>query len=435
MNFTHTTTRRWIERGSLMLAGATLLGAAAGANSGDAELLEQPAALPTTLTQPTNLSSLREALQGGTFWANFRYRYENVDQKPLAREANASTLRTRLGYKSGDWKGFTGVLEFSDVVNIGAGERNYNPAPGTASIYPVVADPVGAQMNQAYVNYEATAGNLRFGRQRLKIDNDRFVGNVGWRQTEQNYDAITYMKTFEAGLRVIYGYVANINTITQGNLKTDTHLLNVSQNWDNIGRLTFYGYRLDVDAAPGLNAFTYGARFAGEHNSGDWGLLYELEYAQQVETADNPMELDANYSHAALGGKVQGAALKVGLEVLEGNADPLQNRAFQTPLATKHGFNGWADMFLTTPATGLEDLYVDLSYKMDDWKAGIVYHMFEPEQSAAFDYGDELDIIAQYNIAKDLTVGVKFADFEGDDTVGNTFQDRTKMWVWLAYAF
>ena len=36
----------------------------------------------------------------------------------------------------------------------------------------------------------------------------------------------------------------------------------------------------------------------------------------------------------------------------------------QTPLATLHAFNGWADMFLTTPANGLQDLYFRASYTL-----------------------------------------------------------------------
>jgi hypothetical protein len=30
---------------------------------------------------------------------------------------------------------------------------------------------------------------LKAGRQRIKLDDDRWVGNVGWRQNEQTYDA------------------------------------------------------------------------------------------------------------------------------------------------------------------------------------------------------------------------------------------------------
>ena len=39
---------------------------------------------------------------------------------------------------------------------------------------------------------------LIFGRQRIKLDDDRFIGNVGWRQNEQTFDALTF-KTMAIG--------------------------------------------------------------------------------------------------------------------------------------------------------------------------------------------------------------------------------------------
>ena len=38
--------------------------------------------------------------------------------------------------------------------------------------------------------------------------------------------------------------------------------------------------------------------------------------------------------------------------------------AFNTPLATKHKFNGWADKFLGTPKEGLEDVYLTAKGKV-----------------------------------------------------------------------
>jgi len=437
MTFTHTTTRRAIERGSLLLVGAALLGAPAGADPSEHELIESLALPASASPEPTALGGLREALMGGQFWASFRYRFENVDQQGIDKEAHASTLRSRLGYKSAEWKGFTGVLEFSNVANIGASQRDYESEPPAVGdpppSRPVVADPVGSQVNQSYLAYSNPVGEFRFGRQRITYDKARFIGNVGWRQTEQNYDAISYDKEFNSGLRARYAYLANVNTIFQANQKLDGHLLHLGQTWNNIGQLSAYGYYLDYDAVANLSSFTIGARFTGERNSGDWSLLYGIEYAHQSDTADNSNDLDASYSHAYLGGKVHGAHVKVGFEVLEGNGsgDPL--RAFQTPLATKHAFNGWADQFLTTPGDGLEDTYFDIGFAGGDFKGGLVYHIFAPEQSGTVDYGDELDLYAKYEIAEDLEFGAKYADFRAD--TGGGFDDVTKFWIWLAYSF
>jgi len=438
MTSTHTTTRRAIERGSLLLVGAALLGAPASADPSEHELIESLALPANVSPEPTAFGGLREALMGGQFWASFRYRFENVDQDGFTSDANASTLRSRLGYQSAEWKGFTGVLEFSDVVNIGATDNYYNDTvSGTHTARPIVADPVGAQMNQAYVDYSSGLGVFRFGRQRIIHDKARFIGNFDWRQTEQNYDAISYDKELNSGFRARYAYLANVNTVVHTNQKLDGHLLHLGQTWNNIGQLSAYGYYLDYDSVANWasSSFTLGVRFTGERNSGDWSLLYGIEYAHQSDTADNPNDVDASYSHAYIGGKVHGAHVKVGFEVLEGDGSGNPDRAFQTPLANRHAYNGWADQFVATPGAGLEDTYVDIGYAGGDFKGGLVYHIFAPEQSATVDYGDELDLYAQYQIADDLEIGAKYADFSSDTGNVAGLVDTSKFWIWMAYSF
>ena len=79
-------------------------------------------------------------------------------------------------------------------------------------------------------------------------------------------------------------------------------------------------------------------------------LIYKAEYAtQSTETADT------NYFALEGGAVVSGVTLALGNETL-GSDDG--NAAFETPLATKHKFNGWADKFLGTPDSGLSDTYV-----------------------------------------------------------------------------
>jgi len=435
------TAGKWAAGGSVLLASATLLSATAGANptGGEETTLGQPiwtAAGLAPLTTPTD--DLTDALKAGRSWVTLRYRYENVDQDGMLHEAEASTLQTRLGYESGEWNNLTGLLEFSDVSRIGPDATDYNDTFNGKTDYPVVADPKRTQVNQAYAKYSALwGGDLKVGRQRIKLDNDRFVGNVGWRQTEMTYDAATYLKPDLAGLALVYGYIRNINTITGGNLKTNSHVLNVSHTFGNIGKLTGYGYYLDVDAAPGLSTMTGGARFAGEHEfSGNfaWSLLYEAEYAWQTDVEDNPQtETNVPYLHASIGGKVSGVTAKVGYEELGGDLDTTTGASFQTPLATKHAFNGWADQFLNTPAGGLRDGYFLAGY---DWeKLGVkgVYHVFDYDKGGPSKYGKELDLMATYKTPWGVEIGVKYADFDGEDAAGMT--DVEKFWFWLGYSF
>src|SRR5437879_1296664 len=49
-------------------------------------------------------SDLIEAIAKGKPILEFRPRYENVDQANLARDAEAFTLRTHLGWETASWK-------------------------------------------------------------------------------------------------------------------------------------------------------------------------------------------------------------------------------------------------------------------------------------------------------------------------------------------
>ena len=42
---------------------------------------------------------------------DLRYRYEHVDQDNALNNANAQTLRTRVGFQSGKWYGLSALIE------------------------------------------------------------------------------------------------------------------------------------------------------------------------------------------------------------------------------------------------------------------------------------------------------------------------------------
>src|SRR5690606_40934454 len=89
---------------------------------------------------------------------------------------------------------------------------------------------------------------------------------------------------------------------------------------------------------------------------GPWS--YAAEYAGQRDLAGNPWRLDSRYVLAELGyGLAGGTVLKAGYESL-GGGEGEGNRAFQTPLATRHAFQGWADVFLDRKSTRLNSSHV-----------------------------------------------------------------------------
>jgi len=377
-------------------------------------------------------ASFAEAITNGEASVNFRYRAESVDQAGFADDALASTLRTKLKYETGVFQGFSAVLEFDNVTQIGNDDYNstLNGVPK-----PVIADPEITAVNQAYIAYTGIE-NTTFlaGRTALNIGNQRFVGTVGWRQNDQTWDMAGVISKPVEGLTLTGGYVWNVNRIFGddhpfGDLDTNTFILDGKYSGFEFGNLTAYGLFIDLNDAPvfALSSQTLGVRFDGKHKlgGGDVTALYEAEFATQSDYKDSPLDYSAQYYHLSAGLAAHGFTGKVGYEVLGSDAGA---GSFQTPLATLHKFNGWADKFLGTPAGGLEDFYGSLSYKvgadgpLKGLKFDAIYHDFSADVGG--DYGSEIDLQVSKKFGKHYYGGLKFADYNSDGFA----TDTQKIW-------
>ena len=375
-----------------------------------------------------------------------RYRFENVDQNNDLRDANAQTLRTRAGFQSGQWYGLSGLLEVDNVSRIG--DDAYNSTRNGQKEYAVVADPDGTEVNQALLRYDHKLGSAVLGRQRINLDNQRFIGSVAWRQNEQTFDgALTQLKPLD-GLTLSYAYLDQVNTVfgpdngrydnvtNPANIDGHSHLINAQYVFMPQLTATAYSYLLDLDniaLAPTAVEGTLSSQTSGLRLNGVVaGVSYALEYAQQKDYGDNPLELDSEYYLAELGYTLKGVQLKAGYEVLGGD-NGNGNRAFQTPLATKHAFQGWADQFLTTPADGIEDAYVGVTAPLLGGTLQAWYHDFSTEQGSD-EYGNEIDLSYAHPIpgVKGLVGLLKYATYDSDDKARTV--DTDKVWLQLQYS-
>ncbi|MFT6635810.1 MAG: hypothetical protein ACJAUE_001715 [Alcanivorax sp.] len=362
------------------------------------------------------------ALKGGTPLLNMRLRYEEVDIDGATDEGQALTLRTRLGYQSGKLYGFDVMGEFEDTRIVGQVD---NYAPEQAG-YPVIADPQVTELNRAAIRYtgsDALEGLVAaYGRQRIIYDNARFVGNVGWRQDEQTFDGAKL--DYSVGdFSFSTAYLTQVNGITPGfDANVSNNLFNASWTGAPGGSLTGYGYLLETDNVPDSDNDTFGLRYAGAFDLDSLKLLLTLEGAQQEVEAG-----DTEYYFAELGAQVAGVTVKVAQEVLGSDDGTV---AFQTPLATKHAFNGWADQFLATPADGLEDTFVSVGGKLAGFKLLAVFHDFKSNEGST-DYGTETDVLVARPIGKNYVVGLKYADYSAD----HFKSDTSKYWAWAELKF
>jgi len=371
--------------------------------------------------------SFSKAFEEGTASGNVRLRYESVEQDNALKDASALTLRTRLGFATGDVSGFSGFAEFEDSRVVG-GQDEYSPFPPAPNkVYSVIADPETTELDQAYVKYKTDNFSTKLGRQVITLGNHRYVGHVGWRQDRQTFDAISFKFKPIEDLSLDYAYIYKRNRIIAEVADVDSKdlILNATYNLSGT-KLSAYGVLLEVEDTGATND-TIGIKVSGAQKVGDAKLLYTAEYATQ--SADSGVEYDADYIFLELGAAVSGVTAKVGYEVLgSDNGD----YGFSTPLATLHKFNGWADQFLNTPTSGLVDTYISLSTKVSGVGLGLTYHDFSTDESgAADDLGSELDIVVKKKFAKKYASGIKYAAY----SAGDTGVDTDKLWVWTSMSF
>src|SRR5262245_54416617 len=201
-----------------------------------------------------------------------RLRYEGVDQEGFANEAEAVTMRARLGFERRKaWE--TSLLAEGEFV--WPLVDRYDSTVNGNTTYPVVADPESYEFNRLQLtNTSLPMTTMTLGRQRIILDDHRFVGNVGWRQNEQTFDSLRLVNKSIENLTIDVAYVDQVNRVfgkesPEGRYEGDSILANVAYQW-SIGKLTAYGYRLQFDpiagvpAAAGDSSMTYGLRFAGE---------------------------------------------------------------------------------------------------------------------------------------------------------------------------
>ena len=344
--------------------------------------------------------------------------------------------------QSGKWYGLSALVEADNVSRIGS--DNYNDTRNGQSQYSVVADPDGSEVNQALLRYDYSMGNVVVGRQRINLDNQRFVGGVAWRQNEQTYDgALTQFKPLD-NLTLTYAYIDQVNTIfgpddnrftaagNPANIDGHSHLLNAQYVLAPELTVTAYRYMLGLDnlANRTQSSTTNGLRLNGTVA----GVTYAAEYASQSEYASNPKNIDADYYLVEAGytfKDLNSLMLKGGYEVLEGDEDSSKG-AFQTPLATKHMFQGWADIFLTTPQAGVKDAYFGGSMPLLGGNVQAWYHDFRAEAGSSH-YGDEFNVAYGRPLpwVKGLSALVKYADYNADDYA----VDTQKLWVQLQYTY
>ena len=375
--------------------------------------------------------SYATAITTGEPYVNLLLRYERVDQRNSLKDADALTLRTRLGYKTGSYKGVSAVIEFEDSRNLfGVDDYSVPPTGFNTGVFSVIADPETTELDQAYLQYKSGGFTGLLGRQVITLDTHRFVGHVGWRQDRQTFDALTLRYQANEATSLQASHLVKRNRIFAEDRDVDVQdtLLNFSYK-TSVGKLTAYAYLLEDDEVANSGLDTYGLRFNGSREMAGNKFLYAAEFATQ----DRDTNIDTDYLALEAGVELAGVIVRLGYELLGSDGG---TNAFATPLATLHKFNGWGDQFLATPSAGLEDLFFGLSGSILGGKWNIVAHDYATDvvTIGGNDLGDEINASFTRKFGKHYVTGVKFSDYSaGAKEFGKV--DTGKLWVWAGANF
>ncbi|MFC7538089.1 alginate export family protein [Sphingomonas sp. GCM10030256] len=399
-------------------------------------LLAGPAALAPLLI----LSAPAAAQQGAEIKPiiDARLRYEAVDQKAV--DADAVTFRLRAGAEA----------KIGKLSILAEGEGTWAPVNDYNAFafpildeqrrpqYAVVADPENIELNRLQLQYRDGDNALTVGRQRINLDDQRWVGSVGWRQNEQTFGAVrgeaklgpvSADVTYAINQRTIFGTDAGPRTAFDG----DFVFAGLGSKLGPV-HAKLFAYLLDYEedfflanSSKTFGGFLTGALPIGGKNK----LNLRLSYARQSDYKNNPFNYAADYWALEAGTALAGVNLAAGWEKLGSD----NGRAVQTPMATLHKFNGWADVFLTTPAAGLEDAYLTVSRKFDGVKAlpglhaNLTFHRFDSDVGD-IRYGNEWDASAGFNLGKTGLL-LKYARYNAK----NFAVDTNKLWLQAEWAF
>jgi hypothetical protein len=359
-----------------------------------------------------------------------RTRYELYD--PDGADAEAITARLRLGWRQPISKTLTGLIEMEAIGAIDdAYADGVHAHPGKA----IIQDPETVELNRAVVEWRPNARlGVDVGRQRIILGNARFIGNSGWRQNEQTFDAIKLTAKPAKAVTVTYAYIDRVrrplgHKSTQGVWRGDVHLIQAEGDLGPIGKATAYAFLMDFDNAATQSNKTFGVRLAGAHAlksglSGTW----ELEHANQKDYGANPQRYSVDYDLASAGLKTARSTVSLNLERLEGDGV----HAFQTPLASLHGFQGLSDVIGATPAKGVRDVFLRGATTVgtkQPLKLGGEAHDFDTTVGGQ-NLGREIDATVSTPLAKGWTFELGVARFE---TQSKTYPDATRAWASLDF--
>jgi hypothetical protein len=380
-----------------------------------------------------------------------RFEYRNGFRKPLADTLLPSfmaTQRTRLsaGYKAGN---LITQLTIQDARVFGASDLKSNTSK--------------LEIFEAWAEMILTPGvSLQIGRQKLKYDDQRLLGESNWSNTGQAHDValLKYTsKTFQAHLGWAYNNakdtVLEIN-YTVAKMYKSMGFLWLSKDFGNGLNLTAIGINEGLQTTEDYKKTNYrntiGLNFVSQKDQSRLGLKLSGYYQFGKSNANDTAKLVKNTTYADLSAYM--LALKVtykvsapvvvqgGIDHFSGTGSSVANNksyTFNRLYGTNHSFGGNMEFFVSLPKAGLTDYYTGVSYMANTkWSFDFNLHFFSLDKDMSYStkakngtvtktvvnsyIGTEPDFVANFKLSKESTIQAGYSVFLNSGSTKNYFK-------------
>ena len=370
-------------------------------------------------------------------WAELRPRYNHIEESDKPETTSGGTLRAVAGVRMGPWHGVLFTLEAIHADHWGRKRFNDDPAQFATSPYPLLPDPRHTGLNRAHVDFTLLEGlHVRAGRQRVALDNHRWVSDNDFRQVPQLFDGVTAEYTGLANTRLTAGRYTHIRSTSGEREDARVTVLNAAWNPFPDHAVAAYGYLHDQPETANFTGFAnnsyrvYGARAEGvAMRWGDIELPYVLEVARQGPHAGGDSRIDARYWRAGAGLATARWALRYDHEV-RGSNDGLYG--LQIPLTDFYAFNGWTLHWFTVARQGLRDGWVTARTSAGPWTFYVELHRFRSD-FGGLDFGREADAGLTWAIRPNALLRLQHARY--DPGSGRADPAIRKSWLTLTWTY
>jgi hypothetical protein len=379
-----------------------------------------------------------DALLAGRPILELRPRYNRIEESDKEDVTRGWTYRAVVGWRTAPWMGLRFTAEGINTGHIGPKEYNDDGAQFATSEYPLLPDPGHTGLNQAHVEYTGIDNlRVRVGRQRVRMDNQRWISDNDFRQTPQLFDGVEVANTSLPDTELLVSYF-NRQRDTSGETN-DLKLTIVHAAWSPVPGHSFaaYGYFHDQPVNGAFTGFSnnsyraVGVRGEGAFPFGEFEIPYTVEYAQQRPYAGGNALIDVDYWRAGAGLAWRDVTLRYDEEVKGSNNG---RYGLQMPLTDFYSFNGWTLHFFNTPFRGLHDKWLTLraGYAPANLVLYAESHKFRSDLGD-LDFGKETDVGLFWTFWEGAQLRLQHAAY--DSGSGQVAPRIRKTWITLSYSY